>query len=165
MKKVMTAAFALSALFAASPKAHAEVNYPWCIIGDTRTLECYFSSREQCAQDGRNRGFGSQCMPNPFYKPGAPTVSGPVNKRTVSQSTRPSQAASAAHQSAPTCTGLKLASLSGTRNRCLYLGGASEARPLPRGPFCENQCNFIWEQCMKSGFWEGTLIHRQAERR
>ena len=33
MKKVMTAAFALSALFAASGKVHAEVNYPWCIMG------------------------------------------------------------------------------------------------------------------------------------
>jgi Protein of unknown function (DUF3551) len=91
MQKVMTAAFALSALFAASPKAHAEVNYPWCLMGDTRGYECVFSSREQCAQDGRNRGFGSQCMPNPFYKPGAPTVSGPVNKRTVSQTARPPQ--------------------------------------------------------------------------
>jgi hypothetical protein len=70
MKKVMTAAFALSALFAASGKVHAEVNYPWCIIGNTRAVDCYFSSREQCMQDGRNRGFGGQCIQNPFYKPG-----------------------------------------------------------------------------------------------
>jgi Protein of unknown function (DUF3551) len=48
MKKVMTAAFALSALFAASGKTPAEVNYPWCIMGDTRGFECVFSSREQC---------------------------------------------------------------------------------------------------------------------
>jgi hypothetical protein len=75
LKEVMTAAFALSALFAASGKLHAEVNYPWCIIGDTRGLECVFSSREQCAQDGRNRGFGGQCIQNPAYKPGKPTVS------------------------------------------------------------------------------------------
>jgi hypothetical protein len=43
----------------------------------------------------------------------------------------PSQAASVAHQSAATCTGLKLACLSGTRNRCLYLGGARLAKPVP----------------------------------
>jgi hypothetical protein len=82
MKMVMTAAFALSALFAASGKVHADVSYPWCIIGNTRAVDCYFSTREQCAQDGRNRGFGGQCIQNPFYKPGVPTVSGPVNKRT-----------------------------------------------------------------------------------
>lgn len=87
MKKLMTAAFALSALFAASGKAHAEVNYPWCIMGDTRGFECVFSSREQCMQDGRNRGFGSQCVQNPAYKPGKPTVS---------QTSRPSRAVSAA---------------------------------------------------------------------
>jgi Protein of unknown function (DUF3551) len=96
MKKVMTAAFALSALFAASGKAHADVNYPWCIIGNTRAVDCYFSSREQCAQDGRNRGFGGQCIKNPFYKPGPPNVSRPVNKRTLSQTARPSQGGSAA---------------------------------------------------------------------
>ena len=78
MKKVMTAAFALSALFAASGKTHADVNYPWCIIGDTRAVDCYFTSREQCAQDGRNRGFGGQCIQNPFDKPGVPTVSGAI---------------------------------------------------------------------------------------
>jgi Protein of unknown function (DUF3551) len=100
MKKVMTAAFALSALFAVSGKAHAEVNYPWCIIGDTRAIDCYFPSREQCMQDGRNRGFGSQCIQNPAYKPGAPTISGSVkrptiagllNERTVSATARPSK--------------------------------------------------------------------------
>jgi hypothetical protein len=95
MKKVMTAAFALSALFAESGKTHAEVNYPWCIMGDTRGFECVFSSREQCMQDGRNRGFGGQCIQNPYYKAGPPTVSGPVKKRTVSQTARPPQAVSA----------------------------------------------------------------------
>jgi hypothetical protein len=52
-----------------------------------------FRTVSQCIQDGRNRGFGSQCLQNPSYKPGAPTVSGavqgppivpgPVKKRTV----------------------------------------------------------------------------------
>jgi len=87
MKKVMTATFALSALFAASGKVHADVNYPWCLMGDTRGYECVFSSREQCAQDGRNRGFGGQCVQNPVYKPGKPTAS---------DTSRPSRAASTA---------------------------------------------------------------------
>jgi hypothetical protein len=92
MKKVITGAFALSALFAAFVgKTHADVNYPWCIIGNTRAVDCYFSRREQCAQDGRNRGFGGQCIQNPYYKPGRPpTVSG---SRAAPQTARPSQAA------------------------------------------------------------------------
>jgi hypothetical protein len=166
MRKLMTAAFALSALFAASAKVQAEVNYPWCLMGDTRGYECVFSSREQCMQDGRNRGFGGQCVQNPAYKPGRPpTVSGPVNKRTPSLTAYPSQAVSAAHS---TCTGLKLACLGSVdRGRiawlgsCLFLGGFT---PAP-APYCENHCNFVWEQCMKTGFWDGSLIHRPAERR
>jgi hypothetical protein len=97
MRTLVIAGLALWAAFAAfAGKAHAEINYPWCIIGDSRGLDCVFTSREQCAQDGRNRGFGGQCVQNPAYKPGAPTVSG--EKRTVSQSTRPSQAVGRAHQ-------------------------------------------------------------------
>jgi hypothetical protein len=69
MKKLMTAGFALSALFAASGKVNAHVNYPWCIIGNYRGIDCVFSSREQCVEDGRNRGFGSQCIKNPNYDP------------------------------------------------------------------------------------------------
>ncbi len=34
-----------------------------------------------------------------------------------------------------------------------------------RRPYREKYCNFYWEQCMKSGFWDGFLIHRPAERR
>jgi hypothetical protein len=152
MKKVMTAAFALSALFAASEKLHAEVNYPWCLLGDTRGYECVFSSREQCAQDGRNRGFGGQCIQNPAYKPGRPpTASG--KKQTVLQTARPSQAVSAAHQSALTCTGLKSACLSGTVFRPCYGSVTSCA--------C-GSCDWGWEQCMKTGWWAST---RPAERR
>jgi Protein of unknown function (DUF3551) len=145
MKKLTTAAFALSALFAASGKVHAEVNYPWCIIGDTRAVDCYFSSREQCAQDGRNRGFGGQCIKNPFYKPGAPTVSG--KKRT--ESARPSQATS----EPATCTGLKLLCLSSK----LCLGDAFNGPVICGGKFCDSE----WEHCMKMGWWNG----RPAERR
>jgi len=69
MKKWIIAGLALSALFAAAPESRAYTNYPWCVHGDSRGLECVFASKEQCAQDGRNRGFGGQCMPNPYYNP------------------------------------------------------------------------------------------------
>ena len=75
MTKLMTAGLALCALFAAFGQAHAAVNYPWCVNGETRGMECYFSTKEQCAQDGRGRGFGSQCMRNPNYNPGQASVS------------------------------------------------------------------------------------------
>jgi Protein of unknown function (DUF3551) len=70
MRKSVIAGLALSAAFVAfAGKAQAYVNYPWCIIGDTRGLDCVFTSREQCAMDGRNRGFGGQCIQNPSYNP------------------------------------------------------------------------------------------------
>lgn len=74
MKKLIIAGLTLSASFAAVPASHARVNYPWCIHGDTRGFECVFSTREQCANDGRNRGFGSQCVQNPSYNPNLPHV-------------------------------------------------------------------------------------------
>lgn len=83
MKKLMAAGLALSAVVAASGKANAYINYPWCIVGDTRGLDCVFASREQCARDGRNRGFGGQCIQNPFYNPALPSVvpsASPVRK-------------------------------------------------------------------------------------
>jgi hypothetical protein len=86
MRKSVIEGLALWAAFAAfAGKTHADVNYPWCLMGGTRGFECVFSSREQCMQDGRNRGFGSQCIQNPAYKPGKPTAS---------QTPRPSQAVS-----------------------------------------------------------------------
>ena len=82
MKKLIIAGLALSALFAATPQSHAYVNYPWCIHGDSRGMDCVFSSREQCANDGRNRGFGGQCVPNPFYNPKlGPVVETPPTKK------------------------------------------------------------------------------------
>lgn len=74
--------------------------------GRRQGLESVFSSCEQRVQDERNwrlamcsgrkeSGFGSQCVQNPSYKPGSPTVSGPVKKRTMSQTARPSQTVSA----------------------------------------------------------------------
>jgi hypothetical protein len=153
MRKSIIAGLILWAVFAAfAGNVDAEVNYPWCIIGDTRAIDCYFTSREQCMQDGRNRGFGSQCIRNPAYKPGKPTVS--VKEPTASQSTRLSQGVSAA--SLKTCTGLKSFCLS-AGDICLTSGDSLAS--------CESVCNFRWERCMKSGFWEGLRIHRSAERR
>jgi Protein of unknown function (DUF3551) len=82
MKKLITTGLALSAVLTASlGDVHAYVNYPWCIIGDSRGIDCVFSSREQCSVDGRNRGFGGQCIQNPFYNPALPSVvPGPVKK-------------------------------------------------------------------------------------
>jgi hypothetical protein len=74
MKKSMAAGLALFAVVAATGKANAYLNYPWCIIGDTRGIDCAFMSREQCSLDGRNRGFGGQCIKNPSYNPALPPV-------------------------------------------------------------------------------------------
>ena len=107
--------------------------------------------------------------------------SGPAKKRTVPQNVRdaakpppewdlahPGRAGdhvSAALQSASTCTGLKSVCVSD----CIALyGGPSTYFEIVRTrwlPYCENVCNFQWEQCKKTGFWEGFLIHRSAERR
>jgi hypothetical protein len=60
MRKSVIAGLALWAAFAAfAGKAHAEINYPWCIIGDTRAIDCYFSSREQCMQDEGTGGLAA----------------------------------------------------------------------------------------------------------
>jgi hypothetical protein len=143
MRKLMIAAFTLPALFAASGKAHAEVNYPWCLMGDTRGYECVFSSREQCMQDGRNRGFGSQCIQNPYYKPGAPIVSG--QKPSVSQTARPTLAVSGA----ATCTEIK--------SRCIRYGWG-DISPQTE-PYTEKFCNFYWEHCMRR---DGGLVAGNA---
>jgi Protein of unknown function (DUF3551) len=69
MRRIMIAALAVSAVTVSVERSQAYVNYPWCIVGESRGLDCYFSTREQCMQDGRNRGFGSQCIRNPGYDP------------------------------------------------------------------------------------------------
>jgi hypothetical protein len=63
---------------------------------------------------------------------------------------RASQAVSPPHA---TCTGLK--------PQCFSDCGLNGTDPK----YCEYRCNFQWEQCMKSGFWEGVFQHRPAERR
>lgn len=69
MSKVIIAGLALCGAFATLGQARAYVNYPWCIVGETRGIDCVFSTFEQCAADGRSRGFGSQCRQNPAYNP------------------------------------------------------------------------------------------------
>ena len=85
MRKLITAGLALSAVFAVSGKVHAAVNYPWCIIGETRGVDCVFASREQCAQDGRNRGFGGQCIKNQFYDPTRGPLGEPLSVKRKSR--------------------------------------------------------------------------------
>jgi hypothetical protein len=41
MKKVITAGLALSAMFAAAGQVHAAVNYPWCVVGESRGVCLY----------------------------------------------------------------------------------------------------------------------------
>ena len=77
MRTLILAGLTLSVALTASGGARAYVNYPWCVLGDSRGMECYFSTKEQCAQDGRGRGFGTQCIRNPSYNPGA----GPLGER------------------------------------------------------------------------------------
>lgn len=79
-KPVVIGGLALGAALAAlGGKAQAYTNYPWCIVGDTRGVDCVFSTRQQCVSDGRNRGFGGQCIQNPNYDPRkGPVVEGPA---------------------------------------------------------------------------------------
>jgi hypothetical protein len=77
MKKLIAGGFMLSAAFAALiGEADALANYPWCIIGYHRSVDCYFSTRDQCAAEWRNLGFGRRCIQNPFYNPALPSVVG-----------------------------------------------------------------------------------------
>jgi hypothetical protein len=85
MKKLMVAGLALSALLAVSGPSHAYLNYPWCAFGEGRGVDCVFASREQCAQDGRGRGFGSQCYQNPTYDPSKGPVFGQASSKKVNQ--------------------------------------------------------------------------------
>jgi hypothetical protein len=93
MKKSIIVGLALSAVVAATGKANAYMNYPWCIIGDTRGIDCVFMTREQCSLDGRNRGFGGQCINNPFYNPALPPV--------AAQGFPPNSASSVTRQEGP----------------------------------------------------------------
>lgn len=70
MRKSLIAGLTFSAAMTAlAGQSHAYVNYPWCVTGETRGYSCHFTTREQCAQDGRNRGFGGTCIRNPYYDP------------------------------------------------------------------------------------------------
>jgi Protein of unknown function (DUF3551) len=92
MRKSITAGLTLWAVLTAfGGEAQAYVNYPWCIIGDSRGIDCVFSSRDQCTMDGRNRGFGGQCIQNPSYDPRkGPVVDNydPITGRIVEPSVR-----------------------------------------------------------------------------
>jgi hypothetical protein len=67
---------------------------------------------------------------------------------------KPSQTASGA----ATCTGMKTECLS--RNECNNGENGSHII-ICGGKFCD----FAWEQCMKSGWWQGSLRSRAVKRR
>ena len=63
------------------------------------------------------------------------------------------------------CTGLKSGCIN---NRMRYYNGRAVYFETTRErlqPYQEKYCNFLWERCMKTGFWEGYYIYRPAERR
>jgi hypothetical protein len=89
MQKSIIAGLVLGAgLTTFGGQAHAYVNYPWCVHGDGRGLECAFSTRDQCAMDGRNRGFGGQCVQNPYYDPRKGPVIEPTAAKPVQRGQR-----------------------------------------------------------------------------
>lgn len=91
MQKLLIAGlFSVAGLTAFGGQAHAYTNYPWCIMGDSRGFECYFSTREQCAMDGRNRGFGGQCIQNPYYDPRKGSIVEPAAAKPLQRGQRQS---------------------------------------------------------------------------
>ena len=74
MSHFTAAGLILAASFAVVENAAAYINYPWCIYGDSRGVDCSYRSKEECAKSGRGRGFGSQCRQNPSYNPALPNV-------------------------------------------------------------------------------------------
>jgi hypothetical protein len=112
--------------------------------------------------------------------PSPPTVSDPVKKRTVSQNGRDAAKPSPADlgwdfahpgrvggfsELPGTCTGLKSDCIDRRMDRYYGRTVYFETFRESMRPYREKYCNFYWEQCMKTGFWEGKLIHRPAERR
>jgi hypothetical protein len=90
---------------------------------------------------------------------GATVATAQAEKQTV----RRLQTASAAHS---TCTGMKAVCLSPPDLEWRQLMSGSWGGTLEGArPYNEKVCNFYWEQCMKTGWWEGYLQHRAAERR
>ena len=85
MSRFIIVGLILAAAFAAAEKAQAYINYPWCINGDARGVDCSFRSKEECARSGRGRGFGSQCRENPSYNPALPFVVEPGRARPLEQ--------------------------------------------------------------------------------
>ena len=88
MKKLIIAGLALSAVFAAVGPSRAYVNYPWCVVGESRGTECVFTSKAQCAASGRGQGFGSQCHQNPNYNPALGPLGEPLQGARPAQSRR-----------------------------------------------------------------------------
>jgi hypothetical protein len=67
-----------------------------------------------------------------------------------------------------TCTGMKsvclsIAAQTPSASMCNNSGGGHGGIGVP---FCGGKfCDFEWEECMKRGLWQGSLVSRQVERR
>lgn len=61
-----TAIMALLILVGSLPAAHAERDYPWCVVGDDLGWpgECMYSTREQCMASAYGR-WNTTCDINP----------------------------------------------------------------------------------------------------
>jgi hypothetical protein len=87
--------------------------------------------------------------------------------------TAPTSRTALASSAPATCTGLKSVCLSYYDHLIKEWSATSK---VPGGdplviqleqnrPNNKNFCNSTWDQCMKTGFWEGANLHRSAERR
>ena len=67
-------------VFAAAPRAAAEIIYPVCMAGgyDSRALHCDYTDLDQCRATAS--GIGGSCTFNPYYQP-APQPVGPARRR------------------------------------------------------------------------------------
>jgi hypothetical protein len=70
MKKLIAAGLVLSPVFIALiGEVHAYANYPWCIIGYRRGVDCYFRSRSNALQRGGNSALAAGAYKIPFTIP------------------------------------------------------------------------------------------------
>jgi hypothetical protein len=87
MTKLITAVLASMAVFMAVGEVYAYINYPWCARTERRGFQCAFKSKAECVADS-DRGFGTNCMENPWYNPKLPFVVEQIPGKTPDQSGR-----------------------------------------------------------------------------
>jgi hypothetical protein len=108
--------------------------------------------------------------------PNPPTASHPAKKRTVSSKAinLPSETAVADTMGHSTCTGLRSVCISYHDRHFAAAHALPPSLEVWRAwreangislererPYLQKYCNFTWEQCMKTGWWEGLLYTAQ----